>query len=200
MRIPNPYFENVLGYGDLCMEQIIVEYDYPLLSVLTDNEKNRYLSMCFDTRGAQQWLIAPISNENLIALLTNRITLEAPYKSSQANIIHAVRDYETKLETFNELQPSDIPKENLPIEGEYLDAEENEWEAYIEQLREENEPWIVSYEEQPIFTLKVTKPLISLFLDQVKSKQDLGYSDIYNGSVHQTPVQAFSSRILCGIS
>ena len=34
MVVPNPYFKNVPGLGDLKIEQIVVDYVYPLLSVL----------------------------------------------------------------------------------------------------------------------------------------------------------------------
>ncbi len=60
MRIPSLYFENTPLYGDLYMEEILVDYDYPLLMVLQDVSERRYLCMCFDTRGSQQWLITPI--------------------------------------------------------------------------------------------------------------------------------------------
>lgn len=154
MRIPNPYFENVPKVGNLRMEQIVVDYDYPLLSVLTDEKQSRYLSMCFDTRGSQQWLITPISNESLIQLLTNRIPLDAPYRESPTNVIHAVRNYETKTETFYELRPADIPDENLPAKGEYLDAEDDEWKEYIERLQEQSGSWAISYQERPIYVTK----------------------------------------------
>ncbi len=198
MRIPDPYFENILNYGDLRMEQILVEYDYPLLSVLVDRAKNRYLSMCFDTRGSQQWLIAPISSEMLIKLLTNRIALDVPYRESQACVIYAVRNYETKAETFCEMRPLDIPDEDLPAKGEYLDAEEDEWETYIEQLREEDGQWIVSYKEPPIWTVRITKPLVmSLVGVHVRPRQGFEGSTVY--SVHQrTSTQTFSPGMVYG--
>lgn len=193
MKIPNPYFENVLDYGNLRMEQIIVEYDYPLLSVLIDDKKNRYLSMCFDTRGSQQWLIASISSERLIELLTNRITLDAPYRESQTKIIYAVRNYETKVETFCEMQPIDIPDENLPAKGEYLEAEENEWETYIEQLQKENGQWMDSYEEQPICCI-VSKQLRNLIVVLTKSKQGFEKTEACR-STQQIMTQKFSPRL-----
>ncbi len=198
MRIPDPYFENVLNYGDLRMEQILVEYDYPLLSVLVDRAKNRYLSMCFDTRGSQQWLIAPISSEMLIKLLTNRIALDVPYRKSQTCVIYAVRNYETKAETFCEMRPQDIPDENLPAKGEYLDAEENEWETYIEQLREEDGQWIVSYKEPSIWTVRITKPLVmSLIGAHGRPRQGFEEGTVYRG--HQrTSTQTFSPGMVYG--
>lgn len=134
MTIPNPYFKNVPGIGDLKMEQIIVDYDYPLLSVLRDNSGNRYLCMCFDTHGAQQWLITPISNKVLISLLKNKATLSFPFEDLSTKKFKAVMDYHTREETFQLLDACQIPKEDLPEEGEYLDAEPDEWEEYIRTL------------------------------------------------------------------
>jgi len=176
MKIPNPYFENVPNLGNLRMERIIVDYDYPLLSVLTDKKQDRYLSMCFDTRGSQQWLIAPIPNKSLIQLLTNEIPLDAPYRESPANVIHAVRNYETKTETFYELRPADIPEENLPAKGEYLDAEDDEWEDYIEQLREQNGLWAVSYEEPPIYVTKIPSWKSRTLLERMGIERDFEHS------------------------
>ena len=37
------YFKATPQYGDLWMEQILVEYVYPILSVLVDENNERYL-------------------------------------------------------------------------------------------------------------------------------------------------------------
>ncbi len=142
MQIPNPYFENVPMYGNLIMEQIIVEYVYPLLSVLKDNSGNRYLCMCFDTRGSQQWIVAPISTSVLIKLLTNKVTLDYPFKKSNNHIILAIRNYEKRSDSFSLLTPSNITAECLPKPGEYLDAEPDEWEAYIDKINVIESSWI----------------------------------------------------------
>lgn len=151
MKIPEPYFKDVPVYGDLKMEQVIVEYVYPLLSVLKDRRENRYLCMCFDTRGAQQWLAAPISKDKLICLLRDRITLDSPFKSCKKKVIFAVRNYETKTDSFQLLKAGEIPAENLPAPGEYLEAEEGEWDSYIETLNDEEEQWRSTFEEEPVF-------------------------------------------------
>lgn len=133
MRIPDPYFEGVPCYGDLRMEEIIVDYVYPLLSVLKDSKSNRYLCMCFDTRGAQQWLITPISSVDLIKLLKNLITLSMPFETPGKKIL-ATRDYEKRIDSFSVLNAKEIPRENLPAAGEYLDSEDDEWKEYIERI------------------------------------------------------------------
>lgn len=135
MKIPNPYFKAVPQYGDLQMEQIIVDYVYPLLSVLKDSKNRRYLCMCFDTRGSQQQLITPISINTLVAILENKITLSAPFEDFSTEKVLAVRNYQTKEETFQLLHANEVPKVDLPEEGEYLDSELGEWEEYVEMLR-----------------------------------------------------------------
>lgn len=144
MKIPEPYFVDVPIYGDLKMEKVIVEYIYPLLSVLLDNKNKRYICMCFDTRGAQQWLITPIDIIDLVKLLNNKITLDKPFKTPNGKKILAIRNYKTGEETFEQLSADQIPTEDLPAEGEYLDAEAGEWSDYIEVLESEELPYISS--------------------------------------------------------
>lgn len=134
MTIPNPYFKNVPGFGDLKMEQVIVDYVYPLLSVLRDKKGGRYLCMCFDTRGAQQWLVTPVSIQALTALLKNEVTLSSPFEDPHTLKMRIVMDYHTRQEFFQGLTAKQIPKEELPEPGEYLDAEPGEWAEYIKML------------------------------------------------------------------
>ena len=140
MFIPHPYFKNVPGCGDLRMEQVIVDYVYPLLSVLKDNHGSRYLCMCFDTRGMQQWIITPISNSALIELLQNQITLASPFENPSTRKILVNMNYQTRVETFQVLDACQIPKEDIPEAGEYLDAEPGEWDEYIKTLNKKCRP------------------------------------------------------------
>lgn len=117
------------------MEQVIVDYVYPLLSVLKDGSGVRYLCMCFDTRGAQQWLITPVSTDALAALLENKITLAAPFEEPHTRKFLVNLNYQTRAETCQVLDASQIPEEDLPEAGEYLDAEPGEWDTYIGRLK-----------------------------------------------------------------
>lgn len=175
MKIPDPYFENVLGHGDLHMEQVIVEYDYPLLSVLIDDKENRYVSICYSVMDAQRWIIAPISVPDLIGLLTNTITLDAPYKKCDTDVILALRDYKTKKETFRKIDPASIPEECLPETGEYLDAEENEWSSYVRWLRQKKSDWESVFKPEPIIANSM---LNKLFVVTYPIKRSKGWDDL----------------------
>lgn len=130
MRIPDPYFEGT-PYGDLKMEQIVVEYIYPLLSILIDNDRRRYLCICFKTEGSQEWIVTPIQDSEIKKLLTNNLTINAPFLDMTTKKLHIVRSYETLKETYYEIKGNEISKEWLPADGELLDAEEGEWSEYI---------------------------------------------------------------------
>ena len=165
MKLPNPYFQDVPGYGNLYVEQVIVEYVYPLLSVLKDSSGQRYLCMCFDTRGMQQWLISPISVTSLVRMLTIRLTLKDSFVRDTDTVIYAYRNYETRTDSFARMTPGEVPAEYLPEQGEYLDAEQGEWDAYIAQLNTSMEGWIGNWVEPPIYVNKIVEYGVRIFMN-----------------------------------
>lgn len=193
MKIPEPYFENVPTLGNLSVEQVIVAYVYPLLSVLKDKAGSRYLCMCFDTRGTQQWLIAPISSANLVKLLTNRITLKEAFTKDANTVIYAFRNYETETDSFVQMAPQQVPQDYLPASGEYLDAEPDEWETYIQQINASASSWVESWAAAPIFSnMEICGIRVSLRIPKRYSAQKR-HSKQYRGAV------SASQCIRCGV-
>ena len=174
MRIPDPYFEKVPQYGNLQMEQILVEYVYPLLSVLKDESDNRYLCLCYDTRGAQQWIITPILNADLVELLQNKLTLSAPFEKSDLQKVHVVRNYENGLETFELLDASEVQEEDLPKKGEFLDSENHEWDEYIERIISSNE---YTVKERKNFAIRI-EPIFRFCLNGVKERSSQNWKEM----------------------
>ncbi len=194
MKIPNPYFENVPNYGNLVMEQIIVEYVYPLLSVLKDNSGSRYLCMCFDTRESQQWLISPISTSNLIKMLNNKITLKDCFIKDTDTVIYAFRNYETRTDSFVQMTPDAVPTDYLPEADEYLDAENNEWEAYIANINVSACAWVESWAAAPIFSSKIGNNGVRVSFNVTKQYQPMKSPDkLYAGR------KAIAQCIPCGV-
>ena len=134
MTIPNPYFEKVPGIGNLSMEQILEEYDYPLLSVLKDSSGARYLCMCYDTRGAQHWAVVKISVSHLTQLLSNHLQLADAFLRCGHKTVFIRMDYKTREETYLFYEPKDVPLDCIPEKGEFLDAESGDWDEYIQLL------------------------------------------------------------------
>lgn len=118
------YFKNVPGYGDLYMDRIILDYDYPLLSVLTDRNGGTYLCICYDTRGRQRWIAVPAGPDVVRKLETDRIDLRTPFTDTDTDkdkdVILAEMDYGTREISFRAVRPDGIPDEVLPAPGETL--------------------------------------------------------------------------------
>ena len=136
MSIPRPYFKDVPGIGDLSVERILEEYDYALLFVLKDKDGKRYVCTCFDTRKCQRWLLAPISDENLVRLLRNGIQIRDTFLSD-TSAYYVRMDYKTREDTYKMAKTCDIPRDWLPDEG-YLDAPPHEWDDYIREIEDGN--------------------------------------------------------------
>ena len=137
MNIPSPYFRGVPGIGDLEMDQVIVDYEYPLLSVLKSESDRYFLCMCYDVSDAQRWIIVPISPLNLQALLRNEITLDAPFQRPDAKKVLAEWSFSEKSDSYVSLDAGEeVPERCLPAAGDYLDAEPGEWDAYIKKLNQ----------------------------------------------------------------
>lgn len=166
--LPNPFFRNVPEYGDLYVEEIIVDYVYPILSVLVDKDGHRYLCLCYDTRGAQRWIVTPISNKKLVALLKNEITLAKPFLLPISRIVEVKMDYKTQQEEFVMRASDEVSRKNIPAEGEYLDPEPDEWEMYIERLSQAESEYDVSRAKKRIIVKML--PQIS-FVAQVAADQ-----------------------------
>lgn len=132
------YFKATPRYGDLWMEQILVEYVYPILSVLVDSNGERYLCLCYNTIGRQEWVVAPTSKQTLIALLKNQITIRDSLANETSQVILVERCYETSAETARIGRIAELPDDALPEAGEYMDAEPAEWDEYISRLEKEN--------------------------------------------------------------
>ena len=131
MKISNPYFLDIPEYGDLTMEYIIVEYSHPILFVLLDEIGHRYLCVCCDIRTEQRWIVNRIKCEDLLKLFSNDLSLEDAFKIGEHKKVVAVRNYQNKRESYRLVDFGEIDNDDLPVPGEFLDAEEGEYEEYI---------------------------------------------------------------------
>jgi|GEM_PF-1025868 len=149
MNYPDPYFENVPNVGNLSMEYVIVEDEYPLLFLAIDDLERRYLCVCCDIRGSQRWIINQLPDKNILDLLLNKLTLRDAFVEGNRAKILATFDYEVRKDEYVVVDGDDIPKEDLPMEGEYLDEDLADHLPYVLKLcgiPDRN----IEYEEPPI--------------------------------------------------
>ena len=130
----NVYFKDVPIYGDLEIDYIVVEDTYPVLFVLKNGKNDRFICVCCEVRDEQRWIINSITCEDLIKLLTDKITLADVFKINDFVKIVAIRNYSTKIETYYSTPPKSLDERDLPMPGVYLEAEPGEHNQYIELL------------------------------------------------------------------
>ena len=131
----NPYFTNVPNIGNLDLEEILVEDDIPVFFTLISENKQRYISVCCEIYGEQRWIIAPVSNDRLIELLTNKLSIRDIFLNNEGYIIvHWSKDNPTLR--YETVDPHEPPEDDLPL-NEMLDTEKDEFSEYITEIQKE---------------------------------------------------------------
>lgn len=125
------YFNNIVGIGNLRIDYIIFEFDYPVLFTCVDNLNNLYLCVCCDIRSEQRFIISKTKEKRVIDLLSDRITIREAFENEfdENYIVKYSKEKPegiSKRVKFNKINPLD-----LPTEGEYLEAEDDEFTDYI---------------------------------------------------------------------
>ena len=124
MNIPSPYFKDVPGIGNLELDEILVDYEYPLLSVLKSERGEYFLCMCYDVSGeresvVQRWAIVSITAERLKSLLRNEVMLISPFRAPVAVKILAEWKFSTKTDSYTRLKTQEkFPERCLPAEDD----------------------------------------------------------------------------------
>ena len=122
--------------GQMYIEKELVVGNEVVLFVCIDCDGKRYLFMTYDSYESE-YVIAPITNRNLVRMLTNKITMEEAFRNS--DVIYKSMDKDNEaidLETFSS---SEFDPEMLPVKGEYYDLTPGFLSEYIDELNSETE-------------------------------------------------------------
>ena len=118
-------------YEDL----VFIDDNYPVLFTCVDDLENTYLSTCyFADHSKTLWLVTKIEPERVINLLNNKVTIRELFESDELWMI-------CKSKSKKEIQVKQIAdcknfdKNAFPAEGEYMDADEEEFEEEISILK-----------------------------------------------------------------
>lgn len=119
-------------YEDL----ILVENIYPVLFTCIDDFWNTYLSVCYYADGVKTcWLLTKTDPEKLIALLSNNVTIRELFESDELWSVCSTEDkeniYVEKIADYRSFDPA-----AFPAEGEYIDADNGEFEEEISVLQQ----------------------------------------------------------------
>lgn len=116
------YFENVLNIGDLYLEQILFSFEkMPIVFVCFDKENKKYLCLCDDCINEECWIFVEISNETLLKVLNDEITILDAFKNKQVIIANSnfKGNIKYSLKEYNK-----ISSDELPLKDQYLEMKE----------------------------------------------------------------------------
>lgn len=100
------------------------------------NDKDIYLFICcFVNSEKIKWIGTRTTYDNLIDLLENKITIRDAFFNVTNDKI--MIEYDGKEVEYESKKFSEIPDEILPTVGEYMDAEEGEYEEEIAEFKKE---------------------------------------------------------------
>ena len=134
------YFYYVHDYGTLYFDCILIEQDFPLLFILKNEKDERFICACFEIKKQQSWVINKINVQEIEELLTNKIDIRQAFlldNDRDRKIIISKKnrykklDIEVKIVNKNYL----IDKDIILDEGNYLEAEENEFSEYLSLIK-----------------------------------------------------------------
>ena len=119
MYIPNPYFPNVPGIGDLILGHIIIADGYPILFVCR-NETKLYLCVCRTTHLKQKWALSETTFDILEAMARREISIAEAFRMANGVACIAIWSKENPVERYTVFPTSQLEDENLPDRSCYL--------------------------------------------------------------------------------
>ena len=131
--------------GNLQLDKVFFETYYPILFTCLNEKKELFLCVCCRANHeGKKWLITKTKPHVVIAMLKNEITIRNAmimYEDVRVTIIDKGIGEEVTVAWYNE-QDWDIENSvSLPAAGEFLDAEDEEYEeelAYFYEMHSKN--------------------------------------------------------------
>lgn len=143
------YFNNVLDYGDLYFDCSLVEDDFPILFIVKNKKDERFICACFEIKNQQSWVLNKINVQEIEELLTNLIDIRQAFLLDNDNgrkliISEKKDDQKVKIVDKNYL----INKNIILDEGDYLEAEENEFSDYLNLINQLQRITLINIEKE----------------------------------------------------
>lgn len=131
-------FREISEFAKLTLDVVLFESKYPILFTCK-NGSEIYLFICCLVRADwMKWIGTKTDYPTLIRLLENRITIKGAFLEVTDQKI--IIEYNGIMANCRKLRAQDIPDDLLPSEGEFMDAQEDEFaeEIAVFKLRNEN--------------------------------------------------------------
>lgn len=116
------------------MDHVFFEVKYPVFFSCVDENGELYIATLCDIREELRWILAKTTQELLIQMVYDQISLYELYNRSNTYYIIRERNGEKSCNTYNN---ATIDKLDFPTKGEYLETEKEEIGEYITQVLSE---------------------------------------------------------------
>ena len=167
-------WDEIQDFGKLYMERVLVMGNEPVFFVCQDQDNQRYLFTACNFY-EYEYTFTKVSNETLLKMLNNKITMESVYRNSDLVYITYIEG--DKL-MYSKLMPSMVLESKLPKKGEYFVLKNQNITEYIKILEssyKNNIPynfgvWNNSVSIEVITNIierKIVKSINSIYLDIV---------------------------------
>lgn len=106
-QIMEIYFENTPNIGNLYLEHIFYEYGEPILFVCCGSNNRRYLCSC--CKLSERWILSQVSEEELIQLIDNSISIRSLFESRTHSLFMVSWDGVSLSTEFDNIAPEFLP-------------------------------------------------------------------------------------------
>lgn len=168
-------FKNTKLFQNIRMDIILVESKYPVLFTCKDKNDTYLFVCCTVNSKIVQWIGTKIKCETLVMLLKNEITIRDAFLKDYVEKFLIEYDGVEKAISERIIVEYMLLKDLLPTEGEYMDAEEDEFEEEIEIFSSRIKNIEFSIKPQVNWFLLITpcKRIVTLADDYYSSVADL---------------------------
>jgi len=122
---------------DLTIDIVLVDYIYPVLFTCVDNAENLYIVTCYHADGnTMEWLIADTTPQKVIAMLRNEVTIRSLFLGTP--LWRAILCAGETVPSIEKVSSRSIDQRTLPTSGEFMDADDGEFQEEIGLLTSRN--------------------------------------------------------------
>ncbi len=124
------------NYGELVIDKIFFETYYPILFTCVNEMQDLFLCVCCqNNKNGKRWLLTRTDENNIIEMLRDKITIkEAFLKNLDVQITVFLND--EYIVTEHDEDTWGINSIYLPKEGEYIEADSEEFDEEIEYYQQ----------------------------------------------------------------
>ncbi len=132
--IPTPYFSNIPNIGDLTIDYIFAELDCPIIFTCKDKNNKIYFCICVTMENIQKWAITKVDIDCLKNYFNNEISNYEMFVNSPNPIYILTWNYGCKKEDCKIVSSDMISDDDLPPKNTYINADDGEFDDYIQIL------------------------------------------------------------------